>query len=112
MPHYKGKMLGERGFFWSWEEAFSKFGFADGDGNIQTHQVVAVLKQAGYEVSSHDWGCHNHVIDSIKQDGRELIPHDDDSVFFGYDDPRGYLPADIVSLLDEKLPAEGVQFIF
>ena len=31
---------------WSWEEAFDKFGFNDGDGLVMTNRVVQVLRDA------------------------------------------------------------------
>jgi hypothetical protein len=89
---------------WSWTEAFEKFGFNDGDGQVETWNVESVLADAGYEASVEGWGMHNTVITSIKKNGVEFIPHDDPNVTFGYDDPRTYLPAAIVALLDEALP--------
>ena len=91
-------------FQWSWTEAFEKFGFMDGDGQVETWQVEAVLAEAGYEVTVTEWGVHNTVIISIKKDGIELIPYDNPKVTVGYDDPHGYLPVDIVKLLDGELP--------
>lgn len=91
-------------FRWSWTEAFEKFGFMDGDGQVETWQVEAVLSEAGYECTVEGWGMHNTVIVSIKKDGVEQIPQDDPGVTFGYDCPRDYLPKTIVVLLDEKLP--------
>jgi len=91
---------------WSWTEAFLKFGFMDGDGLIETWEVEGVLVEAGYEVSVATWGMHNCVITSIKKAGVELIPHHDPAVRVGYDDPRCYLPQEIVTLLDQKLPDE------
>lgn len=90
-------------YHWNWTEAFDKFGFGDGDGQIQTPEVEDVLLEAGYEVKCQEWGLHNLIIISIKKDGKELIPHDDPEVTFGYDDPHDYLPQCIVKLLDEKL---------
>lgn len=87
-------------FHWQWEEAFEKFGFGDGDGQVMTDDVVQVLSAAGYEVTSGPWGLHNQVIQSIKIGGVEQIP---DSARVGYDDPRKYLPKRIVRLLDMKL---------
>ena len=37
---------------WSWEEAFDKFGFEDGDGLVMTDVVAAVLQDAGYSVTA------------------------------------------------------------
>jgi hypothetical protein len=89
---------------WSWTDAFAKFGFNDGDGQIETSEVESVLSDAGYEVRAQGWGLRNTVIVSIMKDGVELIPHDDPNVKFGYDDPREYLPDSIVQLLDTALP--------
>ena len=75
---------------WSWEEAFDKFGFEDGDGPVMTDVVEAVLWDAGYSVTAEPWGSHNVVIFSIKDaNGNEIIPS---TVKIGYDDPRSYLP--------------------
>ena len=87
---------------WSWTEAFDKFGFMDGDGQVETRQVEDVLTEAGYEVTVLDWGFHNTIITSIKRDGIEQIPHD--RIRLGYDDAREYLPCEIVALLDLHLP--------
>jgi hypothetical protein len=89
---------------WSWTEAFEKFGFGDGDGQVETWQVETILAGAGYEVTVEGWGMHNTVITSIKKNGTEFIPLGDPDVTFGYDDPRGYLPSVIVELLDKALP--------
>ena len=86
--------------YWRWEEAFDKFGFEDGDGQVMTDTVVEALCKAGYTVAAEPWGFHNVVITSIKRDGSELIPAGSE---IGYDAPRDYLPADIIDLLDEKL---------
>ncbi len=85
-------------YSWDWTEAFDKFGFNDGDGQVETYQVEAVLTEAGYEVELSEWGLHNTVISSIEKDGAELIP-----ATAGYDDPREYLPKRIIRLLDKHL---------
>ncbi len=90
---------------WRWEEAFDKFGFGDGDGQVETDTVVAVLENAGYVVEANPWGLHNAVITSIKDNqGTELIP---DASEIGYDDPRGFLPPEIITLLDRELGEGG-----
>ena len=94
-------------YFWTWPEAFNKFGFNDGDADVMTFEVEKVLRNAGYTVTTDRWGLHNVVIDSIMKTGEELIPHD--TIRFGYDDPRDYLPEDVIALLDRELPDnEGV----
>ncbi len=87
---------------WSWSEAFEKFGFNDGDGQVETETVADVLRNAGFEVVTEGWGLHNIVIVSIRRSGREMIPMD--AIRFGYDDPRDYLPKSIVEFLDRELP--------
>ena len=87
---------------WSWEEAFDKFGFNDGDGQIETWRVQAALERAGYSAQEACCGLHNTIIFSIKKDNVELIPEDAE---VGYDNPRSYLPAELVELLDREFPA-------
>ncbi|MBX9925200.1 MAG: hypothetical protein K2Y05_02475 [Hyphomicrobiaceae bacterium] len=86
---------------WSWEEAFDKFGFGDGDGIVMTDSVVGALTRHGYEVTAEPWGSHNITICSISFNGVEQIPED---AKLGYDDPRDYLPERIIKLLDEAFP--------
>lgn len=93
---------------WNWEEAFCKFGFMDGDGQVETWNVADTLTEAGYEVTVHEWGCHNTIITQIKRNGVEKIS---EQVTVGYDDPRDYLPARIVKLLDKNFPSE-VPYLF
>lgn len=88
-------------YTWRWEEAFEKFGFNDGDGDVETYTVEEALTSVGYSVETNHWGMHNVIITSIKLNGIEQIP---ESAEVGYDDPREYLPPSIVELLDTKLP--------
>jgi len=88
---------------WSWEEAFDKFGFGDGDGLVMTDTVANVIRQAGYLVTTQKWGLHNVIITSIKLGRIEQIPK---GKRLGYDDPRDYLPAGIIALLDEHIRNE------
>ena len=83
---------------WCWEEAFDKFGFDDGDGVVMTDTVANALRSAGYFVRVEPWGFHNDVITSIRRDGTDQIP---DCTTIGYDNPRDYLPEEIVDLLDQ-----------
>ncbi len=102
MPNTTCKTCGGD-FHWDWEEAFDKFGFCDGDGQVMTEEVAEVLRAAGFEVAIEPWGIHNTTIHSIKLHGVEQIPDDANA---GYDDPREYLPGGIVRLLDLKLGGE------
>jgi len=88
-------------YHWDWADAFNKFGFGDGDGQVETHTVVDALESLGYRVDAKHWGFHNTIIESIKKGGKELIP---DNVTLGYDNPRDYLPDELVTVLDEALP--------
>lgn len=90
---------------WSWEEAFDKFGFGDGDGLVMTEHVADALRKAGYAVEVEPWGMHNVTISSIKSEsGQELIPFD--TIEFGYDQARDYLPDALVKLLDDTFTAD------
>lgn len=87
---------------WSWEEAFDKFGFGDGDGLVMTETVAEALRRHGYTVEAKLAGLHNAIIiDIISRDGDSCIP---DDVSRGYDDPREYLPEEVVALLDQAFP--------
>lgn len=88
---------------WNWEEAFDKFGFNDGDGDVHTFTVATILEEAGYDVACMTWGLHNTIIDSIKRDGVELIPA---NARVGFADPRDYLPKPIIEILDAKLASD------
>lgn len=92
---------------WDWTEAFSKFGFNDGDGQVETWQVESFLSNAGYAVKVEGWGLHNTVITSIKKDGVELIPYDNPDYIFGYVNPRDYFPEYLVKCLDCEFPPSG-----
>ncbi|MEQ8693836.1 MAG: hypothetical protein RIC85_00705 [Gammaproteobacteria bacterium] len=91
-------------YWWRWEEAFDKFGFNDGDGQVETGRVAAVLQAHGYTVERTWFSVHNEVIVSIKRDDRELIP---ETANVGYDSPRDYLTPEIIALLDAELPEDG-----
>ena len=86
---------------WSWEEAFDKFGFEDGDGLVMTDHVADFLRSSGLSVTVQQYGFHNLVITDIERDGQSLIP---ETARLGFDDPRDYLPEDIVDDLDKRFP--------
>jgi len=85
--------------YWDWREAFSKFGFDDGDGWNGT-DLVAEFIRSEFQVSveADTWGCHNYMIQNITdKQGTSLIP---DGVSVGYDEPDDWLPKDWVEKLD------------
>ncbi|WP_444994758.1 hypothetical protein [Aliikangiella sp. IMCC44359] len=85
-----------------WEDAFSKFGYDDGDGIIGTWEVANHLVRSGYSLSIGKWGLHNILIYSLQQDGEELIQTPKFKESFGYLNPRSYLPQETIALLDKK----------
>lgn len=86
---------------WTWEEAFDKFGYGDGDGLIMTGDIVEVLTKLGYAPECIGGGVHNEYITDLWKDGGSIIP---DDVKMGYDDPRCYLPRDLIAQLDKAFP--------
>ena len=118
---------------WEWEEAFSKFGFGDGDGWNGTHEVEGEIESLGYEVETDSWGCHNYMIFDIKKDGKSILfpegkehgehlydwlPEVEQRIKsdwahknhvpepLGYEEPRLYLPDDIIKHLDSVFTDE------
>ena len=90
-------------FEWRWEEAFDKYGFTDG-AQPETWTVVTELERTGYVVKAEDHPLHNTTISSIRKAGREIMPGEDSDINVGHDDPREYLPQELIELLDERLP--------
>ena len=86
-------------------EAFSKFGFDDGDGEVKTPLIAQALEVAGHHVKYSRWSPHNTIIYSVCKDGIEYMPVDNPQYRIGYNDPMEYLPADILNLLDEEFPS-------
>ena len=73
--------------------------------------MAGVLEDVGYDVQITHWGLHNHVINSIKKEGIEYIPDHQSGYTLGYDNPRDYLPKEIVDLLDKEFPPT-TEYIF
>ncbi len=90
-------------FEWHWEEAFAKWGFDAGTGQIQTDTIAEFLIRVGYEVTTRSLGACNTVIVSLKKDGKEHIPA---GIRIGYVHPRRYLPHSVTELLDRKFPSQ------
>ncbi|MYH40383.1 MAG: hypothetical protein F4150_01045 [Chloroflexi bacterium] len=54
---------------WEIEEAFSKFGFGDGDGPNFTDEVASAIEAAGpYRCRMQIWGLHNYGIEAIDEE--------------------------------------------
>lgn len=114
---------------WSWEEAFDKYGFGDGDSWNGTDHVYPIIdRMDNYNTHVDSWGIHNYMIMDIidnetdksilfsenpetngwRQDVYDRIkarggdPKED----YGYLDPRLYLPKHIIDALDEALPED------
>lgn len=86
---------------WSWEEAFDKFGFNDGNGWNGSYLVGRFIDDV-YDVKTvlSSQGMHNYmIIDILDHDKNSTISED---VEIGYTCPRDYLPKDLVALLDKE----------
>ena len=81
-------------YTWEWEEAFDKFGFDDGDGMVHTYEVADFIQELGWECD-YDGGIHNSYFVWLKKDGAKIECD-------GYENPRDYLPEDLVRELDTK----------
>jgi len=103
MHHLQCRHCGNK---YHWREAFSKFGFDDGDGDIKTPHIAEALEFASYYVKYSKWFMHNELIYSIKKNGIEYMPVETHEYRIGYDDPLDYLPADILNLLEEEFPTK------
>ena len=88
----------------NWPDAFNKFGYGDGDGEVYTYEIAEHIDELGLSCVYKQKGMHKEVIESIKCNGKELIP---DATDIGYDCPRGYLPAFIVEHCDKKYNGES-----
>ncbi|PCK00095.1 MAG: hypothetical protein COA45_04235 [Zetaproteobacteria bacterium] len=95
-------------YHWEWVEAFSKFGFKDGDGQVETHSVAFVLEEAGYEVKTWKWFVHNELIIYLSKDDVEFLPTLGAGYLLGYDHPRKFLPKEVIELLDEAFPTTSI----
>ena len=95
-------------YHWEWVEAFSKFGFDDGDGHVKTYLVSFVLQKAGYAVRIGKWLAHNEIIFSISKDGIDYLPNIGSGFTSGYDHPYKVLPRKIIELLDKAFPPTSV----
>ena len=95
-------------YHWEWVEAFSKFGFNDGDGIIGTWLIADILAREGYAINIGKWGVHNIMISSLRKNGTEFMPDALTDYRIGYDNPHLYLPIEIIKLLDEAFPVTSV----
>lgn len=84
-----------------WTHAFDKFGYDDGDGNVETPLIAKALGQHGYLVKYSRWSPHNTIIYSIVKDDVEFMPQENSEFVIGYDDPRNYLSSKILKILSD-----------
>lgn len=90
--------------YWAWEDAFYSRSFDEGNGDSETETVAGYLREAGYrvEVTARS---RNPIISSIKKQGVEHVGPDD---WYGESDPRDYLAAEVIDLLDKQFPEDQV----
>ena len=72
---------------WEITDAFSKFGFDDGDGPNFTDEVAAAIEAASpYRCRTQIWGLHNYGIEAIEEEvsPEEWVPV---AEFDGYELP-------------------------
>ena len=121
---------------WEWQDAFSKWGFMDGDGWNGTHLVSEFIESLGYEVECDTWGIHNYMIFDIREKiagtdatvsilfnpdnkvGDDLDDWNDECrkrmrIYYsggeaplGYAEPESYLPQDLIDSLNEEFHNE------
>ncbi len=101
MQHLQCRHCGNK---YHWREAFSKFGFDDGDGKVGTQIIAKALENAGYKVRYFWWQPHSMVIYSIKKGDIEYMPFNKSYHGLGYTDPIDYLSVEILKLLEEEFP--------
>lgn len=82
---------------WSPTEAFSKWGFDDGNGRRMTASVAGCIEEAGYEVEYDQPGMHNEFIFTIKRGDEVIYDCDAAAAKHNGDDEKMFadLPADI-----------------
>jgi hypothetical protein len=84
----------------SWEDSFGRLHEgceSDGSPCDLTNEVVCFLSGLGYETTCDWWGWHKF-ISGLALGGRDLLA----DIEVGYDDPREYLPAELIAALDER----------
>ena len=96
----------ETTIFWQWEDAFDKFGFGDGDGANFTHEVEDFLLKHGWTAVADWWGIHNYMIIELTGPNGEKPMAD---AVVGYDNPREYLPKELIDKLDKTFFSCGVK---
>jgi hypothetical protein len=85
-----------------WVDAFDKYGYEDGDGTIHTPAIAEFLESKGYQVEYESYGHHNTIITELIDPNGKLVVRIGEGGYKGYEDPRGYLPAKLVEMLDEE----------
>lgn len=107
MPIYKCNYCGNN-YLLDWEDVFDNHDYKDGENNEKTYIVRDVLINAGYQVEL-DQKSHDETIISIKKDGKELMPFNDDTIHLSFDVPREYLPEEVIDLLDNYFSSCNIE---
>jgi hypothetical protein len=86
----------------TWEEAFDKYGFSDGDFAFIGDVVKAEIEAQGYQAEYENIiTSHNTVIGSVvNAEGHNYLHVDDGRWWYSRDDVRRLLPDKLVAHLD------------
>lgn len=93
---------------WTWEEAFNKFGFDDGNDPESENRTEAVAESLYAlncdSVEASRWGMHNYVINSLMHQGTLYE-------FDGHTNPATVLPPEIVAALDKEYEDDSTVYL-
>lgn len=95
--------------FTNWTEAFAKFGNADGDdpdAESNTERVADVIRELGYVCDVWGGGHNVMIVDITTAGGEDILA----GAQVGYDDPRRYLPQDILDHLRKTFNEDNEEF--
>lgn len=92
---------------WKWEDAFLSYGFDEGE-HSETHAVASTLVANGYTTEIATYADNDFIESIVKDDVEQISAHD----WPGEMDPRQFLPADLIALLDKAFPAPAPFAVF
>ena len=89
-------------YTWYWDEAFSKYGFDDGDGPTHNWEVISFIEaNTEYRVTNQAFSIHKYRITEIQDKNGNEIECD------GVTPPGEYLPEDLMKALNEECGPAG-----